>query len=233
MQIVNNITDSWGYAWEALKGHYQRWIILIACTIIFPLVFGYFVRILQGNIPAPEPGLYKTMFFDGIKLIVVALGYLLIEIALWGAMYGIIMINGKSLFINPLVMAGFLLVIGTPVIIFSIAISLVSCMGLVRFARTGSMKEAYNIKAISRILHKLGWFSFFIATVVIQIIFKLIQIPLWIITILIVVLFLHPFNDDLIFSPLLLIVLPFFMILVGRFLSLSYDEGEEKLPQES
>lgn len=229
MQIVNIITDSWGYAGEALKGHYQRWIILIVCTIIFPLGLGYVVRILEGKIPAPEPDQYKTLFIDGIRLIVVALGYLLIEIALWGAMYGILTIYGNSHSTNPLEMAGVLLVIGIPVLLSSIIVSLVACMGLVRFARTGSMKEAYNIRAISRILHNLGWFSFFIATVVMHILFKLIQIPLLIITIIAAVLFPYPFTYEVIFYALLLIVMPFLMILAGRFLSLSYDEGELSL----
>lgn len=80
MGIGEYVSDSFGYANEGLIGKWMRWIILIICSIIFPLIMGYSLRVMKGVTPAPEPGEYVGMLIDGIKMIIINIVYMIIPI---------------------------------------------------------------------------------------------------------------------------------------------------------
>ena len=49
------LDDSFAYAKDGVWKKSTRWLLLILCMIIFPLIMGYIVRIYRGERPAPEP----------------------------------------------------------------------------------------------------------------------------------------------------------------------------------
>jgi len=81
------LEESFDYTRNALWGNWLRWIQLIACIIVFPLMYGYFVRIMRGG--APDLGGWGRLFLDGLKLLAVYLVYvglmLLVAVTLRGA----------------------------------------------------------------------------------------------------------------------------------------------------
>ena len=75
MDFGSILDDSFAYAKEGVWERWSRWLVLIGCMIIFPLILGYIVRIYRGERPAPEPGEWATLFVDGLKLLVVHIVY--------------------------------------------------------------------------------------------------------------------------------------------------------------
>jgi len=75
MDYTRLLGDSFDYTKEALWGRWTRWLLLLISTIIFPLIYGYSVRVMSGTKPAPEPEGWIGLFIDGIKLIVISLVY--------------------------------------------------------------------------------------------------------------------------------------------------------------
>jgi hypothetical protein len=75
MDYTRLLGDSFDYTKEALWGRWTRWLLLLISTIIFPLIYGYSVRVMSGTKPAPEPEGWIRLFIDGIKLIVISLVY--------------------------------------------------------------------------------------------------------------------------------------------------------------
>jgi hypothetical protein len=41
MEIGEMLSESFEYTKEGLVGKWMKWILLIICTIIFPLIYGY------------------------------------------------------------------------------------------------------------------------------------------------------------------------------------------------
>jgi len=70
------LDDSFSYAKDGVWDRWARWLVLIGCMIIFPLILGYIVRIYRGERPAPEPGEWGALFVDGLKLLVVQIIYM-------------------------------------------------------------------------------------------------------------------------------------------------------------
>jgi hypothetical protein len=77
MDLGSMLDDSFAYAREGVWEKWRRWVLLILCMIIFPLILGYMVRIYRGEKPAPEPADWGTLFVDGLKLLLVQIIYLL------------------------------------------------------------------------------------------------------------------------------------------------------------
>jgi hypothetical protein len=75
MGVVRLISESFGYAKDAIWGKWIRWLLLIVSTIIFPFMYGYTVRVMSGTKPAPELEGWIGLFIDGIKLIVITIVY--------------------------------------------------------------------------------------------------------------------------------------------------------------
>jgi hypothetical protein len=94
-------------------------------------------------------------------------------------------------------------------VIVSIIIILFETIGAVRFARTGSIGEAFNFSAILERIGKIGWGSYIIALIVIAIIAAIIAFILMAIPVIGWLLF--------------LIVIPALVIFVARFICLVYD----------
>jgi hypothetical protein len=168
MDIGKALSESLEYGKDAVWGKWVRWLLLLVCTIIFPLIMGYELEVYRGKKPAPELENWGKLFIDGLKLFVIQLIYAIPVILVAFIFIGTGVIIATSGNPNALMaaagsfLAGFLLML-----IVAIIIALVEMIGVVRFARTGSMGEAFNFSAIFGTIGKIGWFDYILAIVAI------------------------------------------------------------------
>jgi len=172
MDYGSMVGESFEYAKEAVVGKWNKWLMLIIATILLGLpLAGYAMKVLRGEKPAPEVDDWGTLFIDGIKYVIVALIYAIPIIIVWvlvlGASAAAIMSGDSSA-----MMAAFgAMAIGLVVmLILGIIIAIFEIIGIVRFARTGSIGEAFNFGAILATIAKIGWVPYIIAIVVLVVV---------------------------------------------------------------
>jgi len=162
------VGESFEYAKEAVVGKWNKWVMLIIATILLGLpLMGYVMKILRGEKPAPEVDDWGTLFIDGIKAFIV---YLIYAIPIF-IVYAILLVVGIGAMATgdeTAAMAGIgVMLLGMLVVfILAIIIALFELIGMVRFARTGSIGEAFNFSAIRATIGKIGWVPYIIALVV-------------------------------------------------------------------
>ena len=165
MDYGNMLGESFGYAKDAIVGKWMEWILLLIATILLCIpLMGYILKVYRGEKPAPEVTGWGTLIIDGIKYLIVSviwaipcliiffgLGALVATIA--GASNPIVAAN------NPEVILAFAseaIVYFLLFVIVAIITGLLATIGVVRFARTGSMGEAFNFGAILETIGKIG-----------------------------------------------------------------------------
>jgi len=162
------IGDSFEYAKEAVVGKWNQWLMLIIATILLGIpLAGYSLKVLRGEKPAPEVTDWGTLFIDGIKYIIVALIYAIPIIIVMAIM--MVIGFGAAMTGDPTAMmagAGIALIGMLVAIVLAFIIALFEIIGVVRFARTGSIGEAFNFSAILATIGKIGWGSYIIALIV-------------------------------------------------------------------
>jgi len=201
------LSESVEYAKEAVWGKWKKWVLLVICTIIFPLLYGYVLQIFRGEKPAPELKNWGKLFIDGICYLVIAIVYMIVPLIIFAVMFISAIGGGRNAL--PLLLVAILVLI-----ILAAIISLISLMGIIRFARTGSMSEAFNFSAIIGRIGNIGWGNYIIALIVLWIvglafafgISLLQQVPVigWIIY---------------------LFIIPAYTIFTARYLTLVYDSA--------
>jgi hypothetical protein len=172
MDYGSMVGESFEYAKEAVVGKWNKWLMLIIATILLALpLMGYAMKVLRGEKPAPEVEDWGTLFIDGIKYLIVSLIYALPIIIVWvlvlGASAAAIMSGNYSA-----MMAAFgAMAIGVLVMfVLGVIIAVFEVIGIVRFARTGSIGEAFNISAILATINKIGWVPYIIALIILMIV---------------------------------------------------------------
>ncbi|MEN6609505.1 MAG: DUF4013 domain-containing protein [Methanoregulaceae archaeon] len=213
VDIGKMVGDSFGYAKEALVGKWVNWLLLIISCIIFPLAMGYTVRIMKGVTPAPELKDWWPMFVDGLKLFVIGLIYAIPILILLFFFFGSAILTAAATSVaDPKYMVAFfmgMILYLVLLVIVGIIIALIVSTAYPRFARTGSIGEAFNFGAISVHIGKIGWGGYILALIVIYLIIGIIGGILMAIPVVGWVLY--------------FIALPFLLILEARYLSLLYD----------
>ncbi len=164
MDYGNMLSDSFGYAKDAVWGKWVQWILLAISTIIFPLIMGYIVRIYSGVKPAPEPGNWVGMFIDGLKLWIIGIIYAIPTILIM-----FILVIPGAMMSDPLAALGAIGIGVLIAIVVAIIISLIAAIGMIRFAQKGSMGQAFAFGAIIEHIGKIGWGSYIIALIVLWI----------------------------------------------------------------
>ena len=243
------LDDSFTYAKDGVWEKWSRWLLLIVSMLIFPLILGYTVRIYRGEKPAPEPGEWVALFVDGLKLLLVQVIYLLPVILLVILAFiplistlvtsGMLSQNFSSmsnsqferwldshpaLIPELLVTGGFMLILLMIAIILAIIISLFSFLGVVRFARTQRISEAFNFSAILAHISRIGWVNYILALIIIGIIGFIFSMILNFFSIIPVVgIFMELIVMGILYVP--------FILFSARFSALVYDAGEEKSVQ--
>jgi hypothetical protein len=210
MDFGKNVSDSLAYAQDGLMGKWMKWVLLIISAIIFPLMGGYVVRILKGATPSPELEDWVTLFIDGVKLFIVGLIYaipiIILEFIAMGAIIAAAATGDETAALAGIAGAGLIFLV---IFVVAIIIGLFEATACVRFARTGSIGEAFNFSAILAHIAKIGWVTYIIALIILAIIWGVIEVICMII----------PFIGPL----LLLIVIPFLILFAARYLTLLYD----------
>ena len=205
--------EAFGYAKEGLVGKWKRWVLLLVATILLALpLLGYELKIFRGEKPAPEVTGWATLFIDGIKLFIIGLIYAIpIIIIAFIAIAPVVMaaISGNRAAAMAAV-GGFLIGI---VILYIVAfiIALFEAIGIIRFARTGSMGEAFNFGAILATIGKIGWLSYIVALILMIVIIGIVEVICMAI----------PFVGFLI----LFILIPFIVLFEARYLCQVYDSA--------
>ena len=179
MDFGNMLGDSFAYAKDAVLGKWMQWLLLIVATILLCLpLLGYSLKVLRGEKPAPEVNDWGTLFIDGIKYFIVSLIWaipcIIIFVLLLGTLIGAIATMDTAAMIAFISGAIVSLIV---LMIVAIITGLLATIGIIRFARTGSMGEAFNFGAILETIGKLGWGSYIIALIilmVVQIVFAII-----------------------------------------------------------
>jgi hypothetical protein len=190
--------------------------MLIIATILLGLpLMGYAMKILRGEKPAPEVDDWGTLFMDGIKYLIVSLIYAIPLIIVWviviGASVASIMSGNSTAMMAAFAAMGIGLLV---MLVLGIIIAVFEIIGIVRFARTGSIGEAFNFNAILATIGKLGWVPYIIAIVVLgiaSIIFGIIVGILMMIPILGLIIY--------------LCLIPVWALFIARYVCVLYDSA--------
>jgi len=209
MDYGNMLGESFSYAKDAVWGKWGRWILLVISTIIFPLIMGYVVRIYSGVKPAPEPGNWVGMFIDGLKLWIIGIIYAIPIFIL-----ALIFVIPAGMMSDPMTALGTIGIGLIVMLIVGLIITLISTIGMIRFAQKDSMGQAFAFGAILEHIGKIGWGSYIIALIVLWIagivfgfivgILSAIPIIGWLIA---------------------LFLSPFWIIFVARYMTLIYESA--------
>ncbi|WP_214020522.1 DUF4013 domain-containing protein [Methanoculleus sp.] len=220
MDFVRLLSESFDYTKEALWGRWVRWLLLLISTIIFPLIYGYTVRVMSGTKPAPDLEGWLGLFIDGIKLLVITIIYsipLTILTLLPVALYFIPVSatttpgTGSGSLLSPELGVVAALVIFVIFIVAAIIIGILSTFAAVRFARMGRMGEAFRIRTLLTHIGRIGWINCFIALLVMGIVIAIVVFVLMLIPIVGLI--------------LLLLLSPAFIIFSARYIALLYESA--------
>ena len=176
MELGTIIDDAFTYTKEGVLCNIGRWLKLMLAFILLGIPFnGYVMRIYRGAHPAPEADNWGILFIDGLKLIVVSLLYAIPVIILWVLAYsGFILTAASGDFgrINDMIMSGWSPNIGLIIAIYILEILLAVLLPVacIRFARTNSFSEAFNLGGITAHIGRIGWLNYLLALVVVGVI---------------------------------------------------------------
>ncbi len=192
-------------------------LAFIAAVILGAFYQGYMIKILRGEKPLPAVSGYGTLFTDGIKYLIINIVYMIPVIlvllitagamiyaimpAVWAGNYSAVMgLAFGSIFIGLFVS-----------VILGLILALFAIMGIVRFARTGMMGEAFNFHEILATIGKIGWLGYILALLIVFVPVVIVMIILGII----------PFIGGL----LRLLISPFVGVFIMRYICLLYDSA--------
>jgi hypothetical protein len=177
MDYGNMLGESFEYAKEGLVGKWMKWLLLLVATILLSLpLLGYELKILRGEKPSPEVNDWGTLFIDGIKYAVIVIIYL-IPLAIIGIISIAPLIVAAIQQNTAAILAGVgVFLIGLVIfVIVWIIIVLIAAIGIIRFARTGSMGEAFNFGAILMTIGKIGWINYIVALIIMGVIVGIVE----------------------------------------------------------
>lgn len=205
------------FRWEMIPWMQIALLGLLGLILSF-IVSGYIVRIFRGITPPPSFDSFWALYLDGIKLFIVAIVWMIPALVIMGAAFVMIVIGtmAGAGSVGTLISAGFiLLMIGLIVLVITV---IYAYIGSVRFARTGSMREAFRISALTGTIQAMGWGAYILALVIIAVLVLLFGL-------IISLLALIPLVGWLI----QIVLQPLVQVFGARYISRVYDHG---MPQE-
>lgn len=194
--------------------------LLLAGFLLSFLTEGYVVRVLRGITPPPEFDNWVSLYLDGIKVLVVQIIWcipVLVVFCITGFFFAFAdAIKGSGLAMPVRIGALLLIVVA---IVLTILTVLSMFIAVVRYARTGSIREGIRYSAVIETIRAIGWGSYIMALIVLLItaivyflvvsIFAMIPFIGWV------------FN---------LALIPLFSVFSARYLSRVYDDGAPPAP---
>ena len=189
----------------------------LLAVILSAFYTGYTLKILRGEKPLPAVTGFSTLFVDGIKYLVIQLIYMIPALVVIGitvvpallAMIPAAMAGEKNpALLGPLVtmMAGILISM-----IVAFILGLFAIIGVIRFARTGVMGEAFNFSEILATIRKIGWGTYILALIIMAVIVVAVSIVIGLIPI--------------VGGILQFILTPFIGVAYMRYICLLYDSA--------
>ena len=213
MDYGSILGESFEYAKEGLVGKWTKWLLLLVATILLSLpLLGYELKILRGEKPSPEVTDWGTLFIDGIMYLAIVLVYCIPL-----AIIAIISIAPLVVAVIHQNIAAILAGVGAFLVglvifaIVAIIIGLIASIGIIRFARTGSIGEAFNFGAILATIGKIGWINYILALVIMGVILGIVEGVLMAIPV--------------IGGLIVFILFPFFVLFEARYLCQVYDSA--------
>jgi hypothetical protein len=191
-------------------------IAFIVAILLAAFYAGYQVRVLRGETPLPAVSGFGRLFADGIRYIAIQVVYAIPVIIILAVTVGssiMAVVSAGPDFEDLLPILGGVLFGVLVALVVGFIIGLFAIFGVVRFARTGSMGEAFNFRGIVTTIGRIGWGSYILALIVVVVIVVIVQIVIGII----------PYIGGV----LQLIVSPFITIFYSRYIALLYDSAGE------
>jgi hypothetical protein len=230
------------YTRQGVFENSDRWLKLILAILCLGIPMnGYVMRIYQGLHPAPEVDRWGALFVDGLKLILLGLVYAIPIFILYAIMYGGIFLAAMSespTHFDAAMKSGWAPNIGLMVLIFlvEIAIGIIMPVASIRFARTNSFSEGFNVGAILTYIGKIGWINYIIALVLITLV---IAIPICIIVLGFILLggitiVIFKLNSIVILGSIfamiliILILAPLFAVFQASYITRVYDSAVQE-----
>jgi hypothetical protein len=172
MDYGSMVGESFEYAKEAVVGKWNKWVMLLIATILLGLpLMGYSLKVLRGEKPAPEVEDWGTLFIDGIKYLIISLIYAIPAFIVLFFVVGVSVLGSMSSDPATAIAAIGGMMIGLLVFfVVMLIIGIFELIGIVRFARTGNMGEAFNFSAILATIGKIGWVPYIIALIVLGVV---------------------------------------------------------------
>jgi hypothetical protein len=236
------LDDALAYTKQGVFENPGRWLKLIIAILCLGIPMnGYVMRIYRGEPPAPEVDHWGTLFVDGLKLMIVGLIYTIPVFIIWAVVYGSIILmvfsgnNGQT---SSPMMSGWSpnIVLLLFMYMVEIVIGLIVPVASIRFARTNSFSEAFNVGALVEYIGKIGWINYIIALILVTLV---IGIPVCILIlgfILVggITIFMFKLKYIAILGfiiALILIILtlaPLFAVFQARYMTLVYDSARQE-----
>lgn len=212
---IKTMSAKTNFSWASV--HWDQVAALVVLMLLASFfVSGYIVRIYRGGTTPPPFNRWAGLFVDGIKLCIVWLIWMLpaliVLMVSLVSLFGAIVTKGAA---SPnFVLLGVMLLLMLVALILVLLAVIFGTIGAIRYARTGGITEGVNYREILATIHRIGWWDYIIAGIVLMVIAL-------IFTIITAVLGIVPFIGWV----LVLIVTPVMTVLSARFLSLVYDTG--------
>jgi hypothetical protein len=213
---VDTIAKTTDFSWEQVPWG-QVAALVIAGILLSFFLSGYVVRIYRGVQPAPDFDDWGALFLDGLKMQVLGLIWFLPVIIPILVLVALSLAGLSGPGPGSMGLAVALLVMLVIMMVVLLVVSLFIPMALIRFARTGSIREGLRYSEINAHIGRIGWGQYIVALIV------LVAVSL-IFGVLITVLALIPFIGWV----LQLILTPLLTVFTARFYTLVYEQGMEQ-----
>ncbi|MDD1715565.1 MAG: DUF4013 domain-containing protein [Methanolinea sp.] len=206
-------------------------VAFIIAIILGAFYMGYLVKIFRGEAPLPPVSGFGKLFIDGIKYLIIEVIYLIPVLIILAVTAGAaIMAALPTLMAMPsepnldVLMPALMPIIGGVIVgiliavIVGIILWLFAIVGIVRFARTGRIGEAFNFGAILATIGKIGWGTYILALIIMAVL----------LTIVVLIIGIIPYIGSII----QIIVSPFISIFTARYICLLYNSAGAEVPPE-
>ncbi|KQC03734.1 MAG: hypothetical protein APR55_06775 [Methanolinea sp. SDB] len=195
----------------------------ILAAILGSFYQGYMVRIYRGEDTLPAVDGFTGLFSDGIRYLVITIIYaipvLLILLVSMGALILASLSAGPDIRNIFALLGGAIAGIITALVV-GFVLTLFLYIGVVRFARMGKIREAFNFAEIRNTIGKIGWGPYILAVIILFVIVILVS------TVLAFIPFIGP--------VLQVILAPVLSIFSAKYITLVYDSqentGDLKIP---
>ncbi|HPD11668.1 MAG TPA: DUF4013 domain-containing protein [Methanoregulaceae archaeon] len=206
-------------------------VALVLAIILGAFYMGYLVKIFRGEAPLPAVSGFGKLFIDGIKYLIIGVIYFIPVLIILAVTAGAALMAAlPTLMAMPsepdwdVLMPVLMPIIGGVIlgiivaVIVAIILWLFAIIGIVRFARTGRIGEAFNFGAILATIGRIGWGTYILALIIMGVL----------VTIVVLIIGLIPYIGIII----QLIVSPFISIFSARYICLLYDSAGVEVPSE-